>query len=560
MAHTDFFDDDDEFVAPPTAPPAAVPEPHDEPRPPPPTATPTAATPKSLADILASAPAFLASELRAVVGALARGDPHINVADAETDVEQSDEEGPTGTHSSAPPAPAASSSTGAPAGAGLGALADTGAETDEERNWRRFMEDLPSDEEDSEPEAEPRYTGRDAEFLPVAQRFNTTVWPRIERELAGTSAIRYRRCALGEARRLLRIPGRSLDISRGDHGRGYGDPENVVCLEPAGRNRSRRSAPMTVGTQDELFSSPGVAGDIPLELTTEEEEAAVEAVRLAQTKAAANTPKRSRNLETCRAISGDVERHHCHQPEQAGEVLAGNCECKGEHIAAMIKFAMCGEPGAALDFVGMRQKTRHALYKQAGRLSRDLLQGRSLKLIAEKSDFLGRGEGEKTLRAVLVQLPPSPEPIVQCKGHVATGERCKITSRGDFPVGRPLREGGDFCAYHRQQAPPATPPAQRVASQLPPSSVPIMQCKGRAAATGERCRITSRGDFPVGRPLREGGCFCAYHRQQAPPATPPAQRVASRPTPEIATHFVSRKRGLDVAGPPHQGKRSLFTF
>ena len=117
MGFTDFFDsDDDEFVAPPTAPPAAVPGPlddpgtHDDPCPAPPTAAPTAAT-KSLADILASAPPFLA---------LTPGEPPMNIADAETDAEQSDEEGPTGTAE----APAASSSTGAPAGSGLGALID----------------------------------------------------------------------------------------------------------------------------------------------------------------------------------------------------------------------------------------------------------------------------------------------------------------------------------------------------------------------------------------------------------------------------------------------------
>ena len=114
MAHTDFFDDDDECVAPLNAPPAAVPGPHDdpgthdEPWPAPPTAAPTAAT-KS--DILASAPSFLA---------LAPGEPPMNIADAETDAEQSDEEGPTGTAE----VPAASSSTGAPAGSGLGALID----------------------------------------------------------------------------------------------------------------------------------------------------------------------------------------------------------------------------------------------------------------------------------------------------------------------------------------------------------------------------------------------------------------------------------------------------
>lgn len=517
MAHTDFFDDDDECVAPLNAPPAAVPGPHDEPGPATPTATPTRA-PKSLTDILASAPAFLAAELHAVVGALARGDPHMNVADAETDVEQSDEEGPTGTHSSAPPAPATSSST-APAGSGLGAHIDIDraagsrgparrgrlsmearAALEEEHAWNDLMGEPPSDEEDSELEAEPRYTGRDAEFLPVAQRFNTTVWPRIERGLAGTSAISFRRYALAQALKRLGIPRRVLHISRGNHGRGYGDPENMVCLEPAGRNWSRRSRDMTDGTQDELFSSPEVAGDAPLELTPEEEAAAVEAIRLAQTKAAAKTPKWSHNMAICWAIPGDVEQHQCRQ--WTGEVVAGNCDCKGEHIAAMHEFASRGEPNVALDFV-VRHKTRGELHKEAGRISRDLLRERSLRLITmSSSKFPGGDENKRTLRAVLVPLPPppapkpSPAPIVQCKGHVATGARCKITNRGDI-------------------------------SQV--------------------------------QPLREGGSFCGHHLRQAPPATPPAQRVASQPTPEIATHFVDRKRGLDVAGPPHQGKRSLFT-
>ena len=365
------------------------------------------------------------------------------------------------------------------------------------------MGEPPSDEEDSELEAEPRYTGRDAEFLHVAQRFNTAVWPRIERELAGTSAISFRRCTLGEALKRLRIPRRCLDISRGDHGRGYGDPKNVVCLEPASRNRSRGSRPMTVGTQDELFCSPGVPDDLPLELTPEEEIAAVEAIKLAKTKAAANTGKWSRNMAICQAFSGDVEQHQCRQ--WTGDVLAGNCVCKGEHIAAMREFADRGKPndgcaglcGDALDFV-VRHKMRQALHKEAGRLSRDLLWERSLKLITmSSSEFPGGDQNTRTLRVVLVPLlTPSPTPIVQCKGHVATGERCKITNRGAVSEGRPLREGGRFCGHHLRQAPPATPPAQRVASQ---------------------------------------------------------------PTPEIATHFVDRKRGLDVAGPPHQGKRSLFT-
>ena len=464
MAYTDFFDsDDDEFVAPPTAPHSAVPAPHVEPGPATPTTTPTAA-PKSLADI-PSAPAFLAADLHEVVGALARGDPHMNVANAETGAEQGDEEGPTGTHGSAPPAPAASSSTGAPAGSGLGSLIDNDcaagsraqhagrlvhsmearAALKEEREWRSFMGEPPSDEEDSELEAEPRFTGRDAEFLHVTQRFNTTVWPRIERELAGTSAISFRKCALGEALKRLRIPRRCLDISRGDHGRGYGDPKNVVCLEPASRNSSRGSRPMTVGTQDELFCSPGVPDDLPLELTPEEEMAAVEGIKLAKTKAAANTGKWSRNMAICQAISGDVEQHQCRQ--WTGDVLAGNCVCKGEHIAAMREYADRGKPndgcaglcGDALDFV-VRHKMRQALHKEAGRLSRDLLRERSLKLITmSSSEFPGGDKNTRTLRVVLVPLlTPSPTPIVQCKGHVAaTGERCKITNRGAVFRGGP---------------------------------------------------------------------------------------------------------------------------
>ena len=67
------------------------------------------------------------------------------------------------------------------------------------------------------------------------------------------------------------LPARSVDISRGDHGRGYGDPENVVLLEPASRNRARGSRPMTVATQDELVCSPGGADDQPPELTPEED-------------------------------------------------------------------------------------------------------------------------------------------------------------------------------------------------------------------------------------------------------------------------------------------------
>lgn len=374
------------------------------------------------------------------------------------------------------------------------------AALEEEHAWNDLMGEPPSDEEDSELEAEPRYTGRDAEFLPVAQRFNTTVWPRIERVLAGTSAISFRRYALAQALKRLGIPRRVLHISRGNHGRGYGDPENMVCLEPAGRNWSRRSRDMTDGTQDELFSSPEVAGDAPLELTPEEEAAAVEAIRLAQTKAAANTLKWSHNMAICRAIPGDVEQHQCRQ--WTGEVVAGNCDCKGEHIAAMHEFASRGEPNVALDFV-VRHKTRGELHKEAGRISRDLLRERSLKLVTmSSSKFPGGDENKRTLRAVLVPLPPPPAPK--------------------------------------------------------PSPAPIVQCKGHVA-TGARCRITSRGDFPVGRPLREGGGFCGHHLRQAPPATSPAQMAASQPTPEIATHFVSRKRGLDVAGPPHQGKRSLFT-
>lgn len=112
MALTSFFDDSDDDEPTAAVPTAAVPGPHDEPGPAPPAATPKAPT-RSLTEILASAPSFLE---------LAHGDPSMNVADAETDTEQSDEEGPTGTAEE--PAASIGSSTGAPAVSGLGALID----------------------------------------------------------------------------------------------------------------------------------------------------------------------------------------------------------------------------------------------------------------------------------------------------------------------------------------------------------------------------------------------------------------------------------------------------
>ena len=481
MVRTNFFDDDDDddVAPPPTAPPAAVPAP-------PPTIA-TATAPKSFAEVLASAPPFLAAELHEVARSIER-DNRMNV-----EVRQGNEDVPIGTHTGAPPAPAASSSsTGAtatlvdidraPASRGR-ARADRRsreerAALEEERAWEAFMEEPPPGGSDSERAgAPPRYKGRDAEVLPAVQRFNAVVLPFIDEELKRADAFSHRRYAYAEYRRRMGLPARSVDISRGDHGRGYGDPENVVVLEPASRNRAWGSRPMTVATQDELFCSPGVADDQPLELTPEEKAAAVAAIALAQTKAAESSSKVSRNMAICQAVSGDVEQHHCRQPT-VSELPSGSCACRGEHIAAMREFARRGEPQAALDFVGIGYKVRRELYVEAGRLSRDLLREHSLQLITGSSDWLKRGEHERTLRVVL--YPSSPAPIVQCKGVVASGRRCKNTSRGNFPVGQALREGGDFCAHHLWQAPPATPPAQRVASQPTPEIKTLFASRKRA--------------------------------------------------------------------------------
>ena len=129
---------------------------------------------------------------------------------------------------------------------------------------------------------------------------------------------------------------------------------------------------------------------------------------------------------------------------------------------------------------------RHKLHKEAARLSRDLVREHSLQLIAESSDWLKRGENEHTLRVVLVQDELSSAPIVQCKGIVLSGRRCKNTSRGNFPVGQALREGGDYCAHHLCQAPPATPPAQRVASQPTPEITTHFMSRKRACPCDER--------------------------------------------------------------------------
>ena len=195
--------------------------------------------------------------------------------------------------------------------------------------------------------------------------------------------------------------------------------------------------------------------DQPLELTPEEKAAALPAIELAKAKAAESSTKVTRDMAICQAVRGDVEQHHCRQ-QTISELLPGSCTCKGEHIAALREFASRREPRTALDFVGIRRTVRHKLHKEAARLERDLLREHSLELIHQSSDFLKRGEHERTLRVVLV--PSSSAPFVQCKGMVKSGARCKITSR----------EGWDFCALHRSQAPPATPPAQRVASQPTP--------------------------------------------------------------------------------------------
>ena len=461
MVRTKFFedsDDDDDVAPPPTAPPAV-------PGPPSPLATATAGP--SLAEVLASAHPSLAPELSEKARSIAQSwDNPMNI-----EVRQGDEDVPIGTHTtSAPPAPAASSrSTDATAtlvdidhAAGSRGRARAGRRSreehawlKEEREWEAFMGGPLSGGEDSELPPAPRYTGRDAEVLPAVQRFNTVVLPFIDKELKRTSAFSHRRFAYAEYRRRMGLPARSVDISRGDHGRGYGDPENVVVLEPASRNRARGSRLMTVATQDELFCSPGVDDDQPLELTPEEKAAALPAIELAKAKAAESSTKVTRDMAICQAVRGDVEQHHCRQ-QTISELLPGSCTCKGEHIAALREFASRREPRTALDFVGIRRTVRHKLHKEAARLSQDLCREHSLELIHQSSDWLKRGKNEHTLRVVLV--PSSSAPFVQCKGMVKSGARCKITSR----------EGWDFCALHRSQAPPATPPAQRVASQPTP--------------------------------------------------------------------------------------------
>ena len=484
MVRTNFFDDsdDDDDVAPPATAPPVVPGP------PSPIATATAGP--SLAEVLASVHPSLAAELHEVARSIAQdlatpGDNHMD-----DEVRQGDEDVPIGTHTSAPPAPAASSSsTDATAAlvdidhaAGSRGRARAGRRSREEHAalkekdaWDALWEKPSPGGEDSERVgARPRYTGRDAEVLPAVQRFNTVVLPFIKDELDRTGASSYLRFALAEYRRRgMDIPGRSVDISRGDHGRGYGDPENVVVLEPASRNRARGSRPMTVATQDELLCSPGVDDDQPPELTPEEKAAADAAIEHAKAKAAESSTEVTRNMAICQAVRGDVEQHHCRQ-QTISELLPGSCTCKGEHIAALREFASRREPRTALDFVGIRRTVRHKLHKEAARLSKDLLREHSLELIHESSDWLKRGEHERTLRVVLV--PSSSAPFVQCKGTVKSGARCKITSR----------EGWDFCALHRSQAPPATPPAQRVASQPTPEITAHFVSRKRACPCDER--------------------------------------------------------------------------
>ena len=107
MLRTNFFDDsdDDDDVAPPATAPRVVPGP------PSPIATATAGP--SLAEVLASVHPSLAAELHEVARSIAQdlatpGDNHMD-----DEVRQGDEDVPIGTHTSAPPAPAASSSSSA---------------------------------------------------------------------------------------------------------------------------------------------------------------------------------------------------------------------------------------------------------------------------------------------------------------------------------------------------------------------------------------------------------------------------------------------------------------
>ena len=198
------------------------------------------------------------------------------------------------------------------------------------------------------------------------------------------------------------------------------------------------------------------------------------AIAEAKAKAAESSIKSTRKMAICQAVSGDVEQHHCRQQTEDDPFPLGICTCMGEHIAALHEFARRGEPRTALDFVGIRRKVRRELHVEAARLSQDLRRDHSLELIPQSSDWLKRGEHERTLRVVLV--PSSSAPLVQCKGIVASGARCKITSR----------EGGDFCALHRWQAPPATPPSQRVASQPTPEITAHFMSRKRACPCDER--------------------------------------------------------------------------
>lgn len=252
--------------------------------------------------------------------------------------------------------------------------------------------DAAADSDESSDTLLPKYAGNDALYLHMAQRFNTAVRPRIEEELRRSGCFAFRRLAFRVASRALGIPGRrGVDISRGDHGKGYGDPSNLLFIEPAGRNRSRGATGITIATQDELTSC---ADDAP---TTEQEAAAVAAAVERAQQASRDAAQMKRRAVPPEALQAHVVREErCDGYDGKAQ---GRCRCAQAHQQALWSFADTAAPGEALDFVGLSTGQRRKLHKQVGVLVKK--SGTPLQLLHRSHDYTESG----TTRLRVVMQP-----------------------------------------------------------------------------------------------------------------------------------------------------------
>ena len=233
---------------------------------------------------------------------------------------------------------------------------------------------------------EDRYHEVDHNTLQRVVLFNYFVRPRLRVSLLDTEAYSYFRQALYAARDSWGGM-QNVDVSRGDHNRGYGDPSNEVTIEPHGRNRSRGRRLVTDGTLDELTcvdEESDTVEDADIVRCRVRGEACCVLWSEVRTAVAAGAERAKHALHGQRGPEAEckgaweraqqadasvVGEERCDDPT-AAENGHRCCHCLSRHTRQLERFVETYRDaiGAGFDMVSLNLKSREMVHRRCGQL------------------------------------------------------------------------------------------------------------------------------------------------------------------------------------------------